>query len=189
MDSYDENYYTILGLDPGNNLGIGVLNISTETNEILSVTAQTLVLDKYVEDETFNVMLARIQKLHNVITQLNMIYQPIVVSLEAAFMNSRFPKSVIQLSQYVNTIELASRLSNPWARIFKYPPKYIKSVVGAGGTADKNDMKNNLLKIPAIADKIDLNLLSEHAIDSLSIAYVTYKELQLNPHYLISLPF
>ena len=181
MDSYDENYYTVLGLDPGNNLGIGVLNISTETNEILSVTAQTLVLDKYVEDETFNVMLARIQKLHNVITQLNMIYQPIAVSLEAAFMNSRFPKSVIQLSQYVNTIELASRLS--------YPPKYIKSVVGAGGTADKNDMKNNLLKIPAIADKIDLNLLSEHAIDSLSIAYVTYKELQLNPHYLISLPF
>ena len=189
MDSYDENFYTILGLDPGNNLGIGVLQVSTETNEILDVTSQTLVLDKYVEDETYNVMLARVQKLHNVVTHLNTIYQPLVVSLEAAFMNSRFPKSVIQLSQYVNTIELASRLSNPWCRILKYPPKYIKSVVGAGGTADKNDMKNNLLKIPEISNKIDLNLLSEHAIDSLSIAYVTYKELQLNPHYLISLPF
>ena len=188
MDSY-ENFYTILGLDPGNNLGIGVLQVSTETNEILSVTGQTLVLDRYVEDDTYNVMLARIQKLHNVVTHLNVIYQPLVVSLEAAFMNSRFPKSVIQLSQYINTIELASRLSNSWCRILKYPPKYIKSVVGAGGTADKNDMKNNLLKIPEISSKINLDLLSEHAIDAISIAYVSYKELQLNPHYLLSLPF
>lgn len=189
MYNYDVNYYNVIGIDPGNNLGIGILHIDCDTNEIIGISSQTLVLDSFVNDTDYNVLLARVHKLYDIVTGLNINYQPVVLSLEAAFMNSRFPKSVIQLSQYVNTIELATRLSNPWCKIFKYPPKYIKSSVGAGGAADKNDMKANLLNIPEIASKIDLNTLTEHAIDSLSIAYVTYKELQLNPQYLTILPF
>ena len=176
----NDNVYTIVGIDPGNNLGIGILHIDTVTNKIVAIESQTIVLDRYVDDGTYNVMLSRLVKLREVISG---------IGLEAAFMNSRFPKSVIQLSQYVATIELSSRISNPWCRIFKYAPKYIKAAVGATGKADKDSMRENLYKIPEIANLIDLSLLSEHAIDSLSMAYVTYKELIINPHYMYTLPF
>lgn len=185
----NDNVYTIVGIDPGNNLGIGILHIDTVTNNIVAIESQTIVLDRYVDDGTYNVMLSRLVKLREVISGIHTYYNPLAIGLEAAFMNSRFPKSVIQLSQYVATIELSSRISNPWCRIFKYAPKYIKAAVGATGKADKDSMRENLYKIPEIANLIDLSLLSEHAVDSLSMAYVTYKELILNPHYMYTLPF
>ena len=50
-------------------------------------------------------------------------------------------------------------------------------------------MRSNLLKKREIASKINLNLLSEHSIDSLAMAYVGYNILQEQPYLLYSLPW
>lgn len=183
-----DNVFTIIGIDPGNNLGIGILHIDVTTMSIVAVESRTYILDKLVDDNSYNRLLDRCNNLFNIVKNLNYEYRPIVLGLEAAFMNSRFPKSVIQLSQYVGTIEIATQLNNYWCKILKYPPKYIKSMCGAGGSADKDAMKKNLLLIPEIANTIDVNNLTEHAIDSLSIAYVVYKYILENPYILYTLP-
>lgn len=184
-----DNTYTIIGIDPGNNLGISVLYIDCYSNAIKHIDSMTYVLDSYVEDETYNVLLERLMKLKEIVTNIVSYTRPVMVCLEASFMNSRFPKSVIQLSQYVGTIEVTTRSVYPWSKILKLPPKYIKARCGAGGTADKDDMRNNLSKIPCIASNINLSYLSEHSIDSLAMAYVAYLEILNNPYFLWSLPF
>lgn len=184
-----DNTYTIIGIDPGNNLGIGILHIDIDTNEIVRIESRTYVLDNYVENDSYTVLLDRTIKLREIVIGLVETYRPILFCIEAAFMNSRFPKSVIQLSQYVGTIELTIRTTNPWCKILKFPPKYIKARCGAGGNADKNDMKTNLQAIPAISNIIDLTYISEHGVDSLAMAYVGYLEIQDNPFILWSLPF
>lgn len=184
-----DNTYTIIGIDPGNNLGIGILHIDIETNNIVRIESRTYVLDNYVEEASFNVLLERNMKLKEIVKGLVETYRPVLFCIEAAFMNSRFPKSVIQLSQYVGTIELTIRSTNPWCKILKLPPKYIKARCGAGGNADKNDMRTNLQVIPVIANTIDLTFITEHGIDSLAMAYVGYLETEDNPFILWSLPF
>ena len=181
--------YTIIGIDPGNNLGIGILHIDSITNEIVGIESRTYILDTYVREETFNVLLERCSRLRELVIGLVMEYRPLMFCIESSFMNSRFPKSVIQLSQYVGTIELAIRNTNLWCKILKVPPKYIKARCGAGGSAGKDEMRDNLQAIPAIAKKVDLSAITEHGIDSLAMAYVAYLEILDQPYLLWSLPF
>lgn len=186
LESNISNRYNILAIDPGNNLGISILTI--EDDRIVSVHTRTIVLDNHVNDDSMYRLLDRCMYLDYIVTGLMMEYQPAVVALENAFMNSRFPKSVIQLSQYVVTIELAVRRADCWCKIFKYAPKYIKSKIGAGGTADKSDMKSNLKSIQELNKLLDIDSLTEHSIDSISIGYIAYQDVVQYPHLLWMLP-
>lgn len=183
-----KNIFNIIGVDPGNNLGISVISVDVVDLDIVEVSSFTYTLNRYVHDDSTNVLLDRCLKLNQIITGVIEEYDPLIVGVEAAFMNSRFPKSVMQLSQYVGTVEMAIRNSNPWCKIFKYPPKYIKSQVGAGGSADKDMMKSNLQSIESISSLINIDNLTEHSIDSLSIAYVAYEDIKQHPYYLYILP-
>ena len=93
----------------------------------------------------------------------------------------------IQLTQYTSTIELAIRDVDSSIKILKYPPKWIKKYVGAGGTAAKDDMLSNLQTIPVINNLLPLNKLSEHEIDATSIAYVLYNDILVQPWLLYML--
>lgn len=182
------NVIRILGVDPGNNLGIGVLTVDLDTSAILCVDTSIHVLDSYINPLSHDTMLDRCMVLGNIITEYMKCYNPLVVGLESSFMNVRFAKSVIQLSQYVMTIEMSVRKYDYWTRLFKYPPKMVKALVGAGGDAGKSDMLSNMKKIPEISNLVNLDLLTEHEIDALSIAYISYKEIIKNPYYLLTLP-
>ena len=182
------NIIRIMGVDPGNNLGIGILTIDLDTSAILGVNTNFHILDSYINPLSHDTMLDRCNKLNGIITENMKCYNPLVVGLESSFMNVRFAKSVIQLSQYVMTIEMAVRNYDYWTRLFKYPPKMIKALVGAGGDAGKNDMLTNLKSKSELTKFVNLDLLTEHEIDALSIAYVTYKEIINNPYYLLTLP-
>ena len=187
---YDSpSWYNIVGIDPGNNLGISVLSVDIETNSIVNIDSMTYVLSNYVEEDSFNSLLDRCCKLQDIVSNVISAYRPVFLGIEAAFMNSRFPKSVMQLSQYVGTIELAVRNTDPWVRMMKYPPKYVKSQCGAGGEANKLDMMSNLKRIPEIANMIHLDGLTEHAIDSIAIAYVSLQMIREQPYLLYTLPF
>lgn len=179
--------FNILAIDPGNNIGISVLTINAITFEIVNIETSTYILSNYINDETDDTLLARCLYLNNLLDSILEYYKPTLVVFEEAFMNVRFPKSIIQLSQYINTIKNTIKLNNPWTKILSYPPKYIKKYVGAGGSAEKDDMRTNLKKIPEISKLINLDDLTEHSIDSISIGYVGYNEVKEYKHLLWSL--
>ena len=75
--------YTIIGIDPGNNLGIGILHIDSITNEIVGIESRTYVLDTYVREETFNVLLERCSRLRELVIGLVMEYRPLMFCIES----------------------------------------------------------------------------------------------------------
>ena len=108
-------------------------------------------------------------------------YKPLALGIETSFLNMRFPKAVIQLSQYLAVITNTTKSIVSDIKIFRYSPKYIKNNIGAGGDAKKDDMTSAIKKIPEVNDKIKIETLTEHEIDSLAIGYVVLKEIRSYP--------
>ena len=182
-----DDSYNIIAIDPGNNIGIAIYTISAIDNSILSITTRTVVLDMYINNDVVNIMLYRLNILNNLIAELYNIYQPVAIGLEASFMNSRFPKAVIQLSQYVAIIETSFIKHNCFIKLFKYAPKYIKSKIGAGGDGNKYDMLANMNSIAEIITHVNTSYLTEHEIDALSIGYVMLTDIRYRPHLLFTI--
>lgn len=177
--------FNIIGIDPGNNLGVSVFTLDTNLN-IKSITTHFRFLEDYPSALTEDKKLARLIYLQQLPYHLVNLYNPIAVGMETAFMNSRFPTAVMALSQYVSTIELNFINANSFIKFFKYPPKYIKKFINTGD-ANKKDMLAGIKKIKEITDVLDLNNKTEHEIDATAIAYVTLQEIRLYPLVLCSI--
>lgn len=178
--------FKIIGIDPGTNTGISIYTIALPTFEIINIETKLYVLKNLVPDPTedtiyYNHMYERTKLLYSIIQNIIIEEQPLAVAYEAAFMNTKFATAVIQLTQYTSTIERSIRDYDKNIKILKYPPKWIKKYVGAGGTADKDDMLSNLRTIPVINNMLPLDKLSEHEIDATSIAYVLYNDILIQP--------
>jgi len=176
--------FNIIAIDPGNNLGVAILTISTMEYNITNVNTFTVVLDQYVRGIGPSA-LERNTFLTRVCGELYKTYKPTMVVMEAAFMNPRFPLAVMQLSQYTSTISQTFYNMNPFTKIKSYPPKYIKKYAGGGGKANKLDMLTAVSSIPELSKHIILNRLTEHEIDAVAIGYVALVNLRLHPHELI----
>jgi len=180
--------FNIIGIDPGNNLGVSIVELSTNTLEIVSIQTIVYSLDVYVCDRVIDRLTKRLFVLNNIIYNLLQQYQPVAFSIETAFLNTRFPRAVMQLSMYVATIYNTINTYDNIIKIFKYPPKLIKSSVGAGGNADKDKMLSNILTIRELTKYIDFTLVSEHEVDATAIAYTAILEFRKYQHLLYMLP-
>jgi len=182
------DYINILSVDPGTNMGVAIYTVSVPDLEILNI--ETTVLDLNVRtkpDVMYKNLLLRIEKIQLYISHIGFNYNPHILAMEAAFVNSRFPKSVMYLSQYIAAIELTLKNNNPFIKIFNYPPKLVKKTVNAGGKADKDMMTIAINNINEISNKIDPTRLSEHEVDALAVGYTLINELRNNPELLILL--
>ena len=177
--------FNIIGIDPGNNLGISVFTLDTDL-KIKSITTHYKFLEDYPSNISSDKKLARLLYLQNLPYKLVNMYNPIAVGVETAFMNSRFPTAVMALSQYVSTIEINFINANNFIKFFKYPPKYIKKFINTGD-ANKKDMLAGIKKIKEITDVLDLQGRTEHEIDATAIAYVTLQEIRSFPLVLCSI--
>lgn len=176
--------FNILGFDPGGNLGLAAMSIDVKTYEIISIETNTFILDKYLNNKN-NVMMDRLVYLNSTVTSICNHYRPVAVGMESAFMNIRFATAVMQLSQYCGTIELSISSYNPFIKIFKYPPKYVKSASIGNGNANKEDMLKGIKKIPELNKHI--NTLGEHEIDAIAIAYIALLQIRNNPMILCAI--
>lgn len=174
-------YFNIMGIDPGNNLGITIITVEIPSYKIVSIFTKTIILDNLVPEYIEDRFIYRLLILQNIIYQVYMEYLPVAISLETAFLNMSRPKAVIQLYQYLGVVETVARTINPFVKILKNMPKAIKKLIGAGGGADKLDMKEAVKLIPDIANIIDVTWLSEHEVDSIAMAYLGYIEIRNNP--------
>lgn len=181
-----DNLFKIVSIDPGNNIGISIYTIDSLDYSVKSITTHTVVLDIHVEKGP-NQLTSRVYYLNRYFSELLEYHRPLVIVEEAAFLNNRFPKAVMQLSQYIAAVDIAIYEYSLNAKVFRYPPKYIKRFIGAGGNADKDDMLKAVKKIPEINGNVDLEAITEHEIDALSIGYVFIQELRLHPELLIKI--
>lgn len=177
---------TILGLDPGNNLGVSIVHVDSTTLNIVGIETKTYVLEKYIPNNSENIMLDKWIVLENIIKYLSETYQPYVVGMEAAFLNLKFPKAIINLGSYTTIIEMSLNKYNRYVKLFKYAPKYVKKSVGCGD-ADKLAMLNFMTSIPEIKNVVNLYGRTEHEVDATAIAYTALKEVRQYPYILYSI--
>jgi len=180
------NLFNIVSVDPGNNIGISIYTIDSTDYSIKSITTHTVVLDLHV-DKSSSQLTSKIHYLNKYFSELLAYHKPLVIVEEAAFLNNRFPKAVMQLSQYIAAIDIAIYNYSSLVKVFRYPPKYIKRLIGAGGNADKNDMLKAVKKISEIKKYVKLDNVTEHEIDALSIGYVFIQHLRNYPELLIKI--
>ena len=178
------NSYNILGIDPGNNLGISCFTIDSTTNDIIAINTELMVLSSMLQKEEH-----RIDKfilLQKIIGNLSTTYRPVADGIESAFMNTKFANAVMQLSQYVSMIEYRLYKDNPYIKILKYPPKYVKSKIYKG-TADKQDMLCAIRNIPEIISLLDITNISDHQVDATAICYTLLQDIKQYPMILYSI--
>jgi len=176
-----EQVFNIIGIDPGNNTGIAIYTLNDKL-EIVNVSTHTIKLSDVVSHEEYT-LLTRVAYLSSVVEHLSVTYNPLAVVLESAFLNMRFPKAVIQLSQYTAALEQGFYKNNSFIKILRYPPKYIKKHIGATGKADKDDMLTAVSNIPEISRYLTTGI-TEHAVDAMAIGYVGIDYFRSYPHKL-----
>ncbi len=181
--------FNIISIDPGNNLGISIYTIDDEDYKIVNIETIFLVLNNYASEDGdgYDKINSKLKYLKDYMTKVMKDYKPLALGIETSFLNMRFPKAVIQLSQYLAIIESVSKEVYSGIKIFRYSPKYIKSKIDAGGDAKKDDMTSAVSKIKEITSKIKIDKLTEHEIDSLAIGYVMLKEIRQYPLVLCAL--
>jgi len=181
------NYIRILAIDPGSNTGIAIYTIDSFTFNIVSIETDIVVLNNQDDHMLVNSKIAnRLRYLNFIVKRIVLQYDIDVLVLESAFVNRRFPKAVVQLSQYIATIELSIMEINKKIKMFRYPPLYIKKQLSVRNTS-KDAMSVAVGKVKEITDKINISLLTEHEVDAIAIGYTMLKELRLRPYYLIAL--
>lgn len=177
--------FNIVGIDPGNNLGVSIIAVDSNDFSIQHITSFTIRLESHIPNDSSNTLLDKWYVIEKYIINLLDTYNPLVVGMESAFLNSRFPKAVINLSSYTTMIEFTiSKYSYNLIKIWKYPPKYIKKIVSTGN-ADKLDMLHSVSSIKEIKQHIDLYNVTEHEVDATAIAYVVLDEIRKNPYTLL----
>lgn len=175
----EKNHYKIIGIDPGGKTGVSLITIDDDFN-ICDIKVFTYYLDKYTDRIGGNAKsVDRLVSLEKLLTDLIVKEKPIATGMEIAFVNKRFPIAGLSLARYTAIIDLVLRKYSPESLVFRIPPRLIKSAVGAGGKADKNDMLDNLLSIDDIKPYIKNNEhCDEHNIDATAIGYVVLKEIK-----------
>lgn len=172
-----DDTFSLLGIDPGNNLGISCFTINSNF-EITEIETRLIKLSNNILEHETNI--DRLNFLNNYLTYLYNFYRPSVIGVESAFMNTKFATAIIQLTQYVTIIEQTFFNLDPFIKLYKYPPKYVKSMI-ATGDADKNDVLSGVSRIKEITKLINVNTLSEHEIDATAIAYTLLSDIRKYP--------
>jgi hypothetical protein len=176
--------FVISGTDPGtHNLGIGDLYVDMYTLEIRSFEARTLVATKLMDDddllvETHGHTYARTDAHKDALVEHFRRVRPSAIACEDAYFNRRTPGAYAPLLKSIQSIRAAALEYHPYMRFALYEPSVIKVAVGAVGWSkkagtNKSAVFDALMKSPEfkVPSRTPLTTLSEHAIDSLAIAY------------------
>lgn len=184
-----DNLINIIAIDPGNNIGVAIFTIDVTTLTIVNIETRLYVLENLIGnvDDNFNKLLYKLSVIQEIVTDLYIAYDPIALGVETSFLNTRFPKAVLQLSQYVAVIEHTMYVLNSRIKLFRYMPRYIKKIVEAGGGADKDDMCKAVSSHDELTEHINPFIISEHEVDAVAIAYTILLEIREFPYILYTL--
>lgn len=182
------NEIRIISFDPGTTtIGVSFFTINATSLEIIDIYTTLYDLSvTYVEDDSIEPLLSRLQELYSRVLNDVIEFKPSFASIENSFINRLRPGAFGPLSKSIGIIELAIIKAGVCCKIFKFAPKYIKKITTMNGTADKDSVLFGVRGIDEISSKVDLPLLSEHEVDSLATGYTLIKYLRENHHLLIT---
>jgi Holliday junction resolvasome RuvABC endonuclease subunit len=184
----NENYFTLIGIDPGSDkLGVSLYKVEFDTFKILESRAFTIIASKMVNERSWLAQIhsyrtARIYKLRECLLEYFNKIQPSVIACESPFFNPRRPGAFQPLVEVLSMIKDAVIEYSVWQPLFMIDPSSIKNSVHAAGNADKDKMKESVLKLTDLAYNGDIELkdLDEHSIDALAVGYCQIKYLKDN---------
>ena len=178
-------YFSIVAIDPGNNLGVAIFTINSVDMSIVNIECKLYVLSDNVDmSNPSRRMVNKLLYIGKICEHINNTYKPLILFTESAFINKRFPMAIMNLAPIMSMVQVGFLQVNPNIKIVEYPPKYVKKYIGAGGGADKDDMSKYIDINPEIKQHIDSKLISEHEVDAIAIAYVGLCEIRKYPHIL-----
>lgn len=180
VSNSDPDYFTIMGIDPGSrNLGIAIFYIDIYTLDILEIIPIPISLNKYnIYANNRNGLTSRLFYLRQEFTDILMAYSPVAISIESGFINPRMPGAVIPLASAITIMSSVIMQYDFETSIIDYPPSIIKKAVGADPHGNKSPVFNALSKNKEISNIINLDLLTEHCVDSIAIAYTMLIEIR-----------
>jgi Holliday junction resolvasome RuvABC endonuclease subunit len=77
---------------------------------------------------------------------------------------------------------------DPWKPLYRVDPPTVKKKVGAPGNADKNAVKQALLRLPDLnyQGETPLAMLDEHSVDALAVAYGKWRAYLEEMNYVVT---
>lgn len=173
--------FRVMGFDPGLvNAGVSIIDVDYTTKRLVSVTAFTLIparLDTYqnvypgIDDSPIN----RIYRLTAAFRYLLEFYNPCAVASEDAFYHPKMPNAYGVLRDVIMAVRNETHSYNYNIPFVLIEPRAVKKVVGAGidGVDKKQLVKEAIRRKAEIMSvmQVDLNLLDQHAIDAIAVAY------------------
>ncbi len=188
------NIAKIVGIDPGTEtLGIAIIHFNVEDFSIVQCEAATYKGSDLPSNDwtraVYGDRYRRIEAHRNYIYHMLVEEQPLIVGCESPFITRRFPQAGLALTEVVCAIRAAVRLYDLWKPLYHVTPPEAKKAVGAKVSKDKNEVSKSILKIKGLTSTavIPLNLLDEHSIDALAVAYCLLqhaKESKLEPLFI-----
>ena len=182
-------YFHHLGIDPGSvNTGLAIFRVNSRSLKIEKITPITMQVPRLIAynpfDEEFVVEKAiRYEKLLDTITEVIQTYGVVRVSCESSYYYPKTPQVYGVLIAIVNLLRHRLLQINQNIVFTIHPPRTVKQFVGAEVFAnDQDKTKKSVLDALNKIDEIRLNtdieleFLSDHAIDAMAIGYIDLKK-------------
>jgi len=175
---------TVLGIDPGSTkLGLCLLTVDMDNLEIVKTDAFTLKVVNYTDKDDGVVLSAgeRVCKLNSIAMRIkSILYKnyPYAIGCEHPYFNQKTPNAFGSLKELTTTISKAVYEYDPLSRLNLIDPSSVKNAIGAPGNCNKEIVLQEIKKL--ITSGVfgicpDPDTLDDNAIDSIAVAYVTYK--------------
>lgn len=175
--------YRVLAIDPGlNNTGVAIFDVNYYHQEVVSITAFTIVNDKLkietgLDLDIHSERVNKLCKLRFAMRSLLNEVQPVCVVSESPFYNRFRPMAYGALLEVLSEFRGAIMDYNPNIGFTTVAPLLVKSTVGAGAQKGKLDVTAAIKRIPEIANvcKVDIDKLDEHSIDAIAVGHTFIK--------------
>lgn len=170
------NFFSIISIDPGSNLGISVIQVDAKTLNILNIESTTVVRDIKIYQDPCNKEITRdcrlLRQSEIVQTYLQQI-RPSYFVVESPYYNPRMPTAFKSLVETLTMLRQTLFNYDPYMAFDTIDPSSIKKSVGANGIAGKDAVKVAIASHQELYPFLshNLNYLDEHAIDSIAIGY------------------
>lgn len=184
----------IIGIDPGSrHIGIAVMDVAIDDFKIRSIETHTLSTDAFEcmanTAVGFPDSYARIFNIYEQILGILRYYSPTDVASESPFFGKRSPVAYGVLSEAFGAIKKAVYDFSPFIRFYQYPPATCKKTVNIKAVENKSNLTSKEIMYKAVYRldlevSLDLDSMSEHEIDALSVA-LTHKNFLWNNQYLL----
>lgn len=180
------NQANILALDPGtNNLGISVMTVDLIKLEIINISSTTIAVKNNLllpdDEDNYGSRQAKLNYLTSVVIDAVVKYDAISLVTEGPFYNMRRPGAFAPLVELLQQIKVELYRIRPLVKFIVYEPSTVKQGVGAKGNADKDGVKNAVLKIANSSEFINLislDELDEHGVDSIAVAITHFNNIK-----------